>query len=113
MSRYDCVKCGACCCNTAELRARATQDYVEVGKDDELRRGRKDLLRQLAVRNDEGLFHMRLVGEDQRCAALAGEIGGDVRCTIYRVRPAGCRRVDAGDADCLAARRSRGLPVDA
>ncbi|WIT12212.1 YkgJ family cysteine cluster protein [Paucibacter sediminis] len=45
-----------------------------------------------------------------RCAALQGEIGGAVACSVYAQRPSPCREVVAGDAKCLAARQRHGLP---
>ena len=34
-----------------------------------------------------------------------------VACTIYKLRPSGCRKVEAGDEECLIARRRFGLPL--
>ncbi|HEX4878883.1 MAG TPA: YkgJ family cysteine cluster protein [Limnobacter sp.] len=51
-----------------------------------------------------------------RCAALAGEIGQSVSCTIYPVRPSPCREYDVFDAQgelnprCNQARAKHGLP---
>lgn len=105
--RLDCVTCGACCCNTDENRAEGFVDYVEVFASDALRR-RRDLLARLAVRNDHGQVHLKL-GADGRCVALSGELGRSVHCTIYDLRPAVCRRVQAGSEECLRARRERGV----
>jgi hypothetical protein len=107
---FDCQSCGACCCNTARNQASGTTEYVEVGRDDVLYREHRGLLRTLGQRNEAGVFHLRLVGEEQRCVALRGELGVDVSCTIYALRPRGCRVVTAGDDECLRARRHRGLP---
>jgi len=46
---------------------------------------------------------------EQRCGALEGELGRNVSCRIYNLRPSGCRRVVAGGAECLAARAERGI----
>ena len=109
MALFDCQACGACCCNTKRNRALQTRDYVEVGRDDVLYRDHRDLLKRLGTRNDDGVWHLRLVGEEERCVALDGDLGEGVGCEIYKVRPSGCRRVEAGDADCLQARRDQGL----
>jgi hypothetical protein len=51
-----------------------------------------------------------------RCIALAGTVGVEVVCTIYRSRPEACREfapfamVGDGDAACDEARRRCGLP---
>ena len=107
---YDCQECGACCCNTARNIKLGTREYVEVKKSDELYARHKEMLKKLAFRNSAGVFHLKLVGEEQRCTALDGDIGLGVGCTIYKLRPAGCRRVEAGDQECLAARRLHNLP---
>lgn len=109
-SSFDCQSCGACCCNTARNRADGTREYVEVETTDRLFREQRDLLKTLAVRNEAGQWHLRLVGDDERCVALEGDVGVDVRCTIYGSRPRGCRVVQAGDDECLRARRHLALP---
>jgi Fe-S-cluster containining protein len=55
---------------------------------------------------------VRLQGTDAvspRCAALAGEIGVAVACTIYDGRPSPCREFEAGHEACARARRRHGL----
>jgi Fe-S-cluster containining protein len=96
--RFDCQACGACCCNTSRNRLEGTLEYVEVARSDRLYKEERALLRELGARNEEGVFHLRLVGEEQRCVALAGELGVGVGCQIYRLRPAGCRAVEIGRA---------------
>lgn len=44
-----------------------------------------------------------------RCLALQGEIGKQVSCQVYEQRSATCKEVEAGDAQCLKARRGLGL----
>lgn len=103
----DCVKCGACCCNSDGNRAEGFIDYVEVFPNDVLRR-RPDLMGKLAVRNVARQVHLRLT-EDGRCIALHGELGKSVHCGIYDVRPTVCRRVQPHSEECLSARRERGI----
>lgn len=105
---FDCQRCGACCCNRQENMNERFYDYVEVTKSDPLWK-RRDLMKKLAVQNELGEFHLRLVGEEQRCIALLGRLGARVECDIYALRPAGCRRVEVGSHACLEARRDRGL----
>jgi Fe-S-cluster containining protein len=88
-------------------------DYVEITPKDRIHQENRDLLKKVALRNDAGQWHLRLVGEEERCVALEGELGEGVGCTIYPYRPAGCRNVESGDAECLRARRLFGLPVNA
>jgi Fe-S-cluster containining protein len=106
--RFDCQTCGACCCNPAENRAERYLDYVEVGTRSALAR-QPELSRRFTVLNARGERHMKLVGKEQRCAALAGELGRSVSCRIYQLRPAGCRQVEEGSKMCLQYRRERGI----
>ena len=105
---FDCQACGACCCNTDENREEKYVDYVEVSSRSALGR-RPDLLRKLTVVNARGERHMKLLGREQRCAALEGKLGVHVACTIYELRPAGCRAVKPGSKECLRDRRERGI----
>lgn len=105
---FDCQACGACCCNPAENRAESYLDYVEIDRRSKLLR-KPALLQRYAVRNDRGELHLKIVGRDQRCAALLGSLGSRVSCAIYHLRPRGCRQVEAGSARCLEYRRERGI----
>lgn len=105
----DCTRCGACCFNPPENVQEGYVEYIEVGPGDALS-ARPALLRRHTVEKD-GRLHMRLLA-DQRCSALAGSLGGRVRCTIYHVRPSPCRRVQAGSELCARYRRGLGLTAD-
>jgi Fe-S-cluster containining protein len=105
---FDCKSCGACCCNTARNLRDNHREYVEITKKDKLFRER-ELLEQVGVKNARGELHMILVGPEQRCIALDGDIGEGVKCTIYAWRPQGCKNVEAGDDECLKARKSKGM----
>jgi Fe-S-cluster containining protein len=104
--RFDCVRCGACCCNIDKNRALGFRDYVEVEPRDKLRK-EKRLLPVYVVFNEKNEPHMKL--RNHRCVALKGRIGVKVGCEIYPLRPSGCRRVQPGDAECRRARRERGI----
>lgn len=55
---------------------------------------------------------VRMKGTDDappRCIALAGEVGVQVGCTIYDVRPSPCREFDVEHAACNKARQRCGL----
>jgi Fe-S-cluster containining protein len=105
---FDCQACGACCCNPEENRAEKVLDYVEVPAGSALAR-KPALLRRFTVLNARGERHMKLIGAEQRCAALEGKLGRSVFCHIYRLRPAGCHKVEAGSKMCLQYRRERGV----
>jgi Fe-S-cluster containining protein len=104
---FDCQTCGACCVNPLENEREGFRSWVEVRADEPLHR-RKDLVRKLVVLDDDGLTHLKLDGEG-RCVALKGALGRRVSCAIYALRPKPCRRVQAGDKDCLRYRRERGI----
>lgn len=105
---YDCVACGACCCNPEENRELEYIDYVEIDpRRDKIMRN-PELVRRLVVLDDDLVPHMRL-DHHHRCAALSGRIGVKVGCTIYHDRPASCRSFKAGSARCKQYRRERGV----
>jgi len=105
---YDCRSCGACCCNPKANQAAGYGEYVEIRKRDNLVHA-PALLDRHAVRNAQGVWHMRLVGEDQRCAALRGKLRRSVQCAIYADRPSACRQVQAGTEACRKARADIGM----
>ena len=107
MRRFDCQSCGACCCNTERNRSIANRAYIEVTRTERLYRLHREQLRGLGFRDERGLWHLRLVGDEQRCIALDGKIGVRVACTIYPERPVGCKKVQSGDDECMEARRSQ------
>jgi Fe-S-cluster containining protein len=109
-SAPDCTRCGACCFNPPENVQEGYSEYIELAPGDALWR-RPELLRRHTVEKD-GRVHMRLLA-DQRCSALAGSLGGRVRCTIYHARPSPCRRVAAGSELCSRYRRGLGLSTSA
>jgi Fe-S-cluster containining protein len=103
---YDCTTCGACCRNPDENVREGYVWYLEV-RDTKLLQ-KKDLAKKLVVYDPDGAPHLRL-DPSGRCAALQGRIGERVRCTIYTLRPKGCRLLEPGDARCLLARKERGI----
>ncbi|GAC1352990.1 MAG: hypothetical protein NVS3B20_09170 [Polyangiales bacterium] len=104
---YDCVKCGACCYNPDENREIGYIDYVEIATSDRILR-KVDLVRRLVVLDDDLIPHMRH-SHLQRCAALKGELGKKVGCTIYLDRPTSCHTFTAGSRRCKQYRRERGI----
>lgn len=110
--KWDCVTCGVCCCNPEGNLRIGSREYVEVTKKDALYQRDRELLKKLAVRNDDGQWFLKLVGDDQRCVALTGTMQERVACAIYPMRPRGCRVVQVGDDECLRARLRFGLPTE-
>ena len=105
---YDCERCGACCCNPAENRAEGYREYVLVEAGSRLLR-RRQLVGRYTVLNEAGERHLKLVGREERCAALEGALGRRVHCAVYADRPTACRKVEPGSARCLQYRAERGI----
>lgn len=103
----DCNRCGACCCNPDENRAEGSVDYVEVLPRDAILRHSSAVSRYVRF-DGVGRAFLRL-DPGQRCVGLRGALGRAVRCELYALRPAVCRRVTAGDDECFRARMERGL----
>ena len=106
MPEIACLSCGACC---AAFRV----DFHRLDLADGKRAG---VPVALTVPLTATLVRMR--GTDAappRCAALAGEIGIDARCTIYEQRPGPCRdfapyaALGIGEDACDRARARHGL----
>jgi hypothetical protein len=86
--------------------AEGVVDWVEVDDDEPLLEEAR-LAPRLVVVNAAGERHLRL-DPGGRCRALRGRIGRHVSCTIYGLRPRGCRLIEPGDARCRQYRRERG-----
>ena len=106
-TRYDCTSCGACCVNPDDNKAEGYRWYLEV-RDTKLLK-KPDLVKKLVVYDPNGVPHLRLDPQTDRCVALSGKIGVRAHCTIYELRPKGCRMLEPGDLRCLQARRERGI----
>ncbi len=89
-----CQSCGACCVYS-ETWPRFTME-----SDAEIARIPPELL----APRETG---MRCVSD--RCAALAGEVGKSVTCSVYAVRPIVCRDCLPGDDACEMARAKAGM----
>jgi len=84
----SCTQCGACCCNPDPKWIEVTSSDVEY------------LDVRLIQSGDIEPYAMLMLGN--RCISLEGEIGCATRCLVYPSRPAICRKVQPGDAICLA-----------
>jgi Fe-S-cluster containining protein len=104
---YDCVTCGACCYNPDDNREIGYIDYVEIKPTDPIMK-KPDLVRRLVVLDNDLLPHMRL-NHLHRCAALTGQLGVNVGCSIYHDRPTLCRAFSAGSKKCKELRKERGV----
>jgi Fe-S-cluster containining protein len=104
---YDCVTCGACCYNPDENTEIGYIDYIDIDPFDPIMK-QPELVRRLVVLDDNLEPHMRL-SHLGRCAALSGQLGKKVGCTIYHHRPDSCRRFSAGSKRCQQYRKERGI----
>lgn len=88
----DCVSCGGCC-------AWSETWPVFIGDGD-----------GQGIPEDVIDFeHRRMLSHGNRCAALEGQLGRRVSCSVYANRPLVCREFQAGSEDCLMVRESLGL----
>jgi Fe-S-cluster containining protein len=60
-------------------------------------------------RDGEKLRWLRREPVEGRCVGLGGQIGGQVHCSIYELRPQACREFEAGSDCCHALRRMYGI----
>jgi Fe-S-cluster containining protein len=84
----DCLTCGGCCAWSASWP-------VLIGERD----GEgiaEDLI---------DIDNRRMQSWGDRCAALEGELGKHVGCSVYARRPLVCREFQAGSEDCMMVRR--------
>lgn len=91
----DCVACGRCCHHRPETVTLLEADEIRMGEP---------LLTRLTVLHDRPPFFRFVKNDGEACAALDRSVAGNYPCSIYEVRPSGCREVDAGSPACLEAR---------
>lgn len=94
LSGFDCQSCGACCAYSADWPRFSLESEEALA-----------LIPERFVSADLS----GMASENDRCLALGGEIGKQVACTIYAVRPDVCRACMPGDAECLIARAHHGI----
>ena len=90
----SCQSCGACCAYSHEWPRFTLESDEEIAR----------IPAALVAAGEGG---MRCEGE--RCAALRGEIGKSVSCSVYAVRPIVCRDCLPGDDACEMARAKAGM----
>jgi Fe-S-cluster containining protein len=102
-----CLGCGACCAHFRVSFYWSEADSAAGGHTPA----------ELSVKVTPFVTAMRGTERSPpRCAALEGEIGKRVRCTIYPLRPSPCREFGASWTDgprsegCDRARAAHGLP---
>ncbi len=99
----DCRTCGACC--------YGDERWIKLERGDDDRLG--DLHAKVTVWVEHGRgYRSRAMRMAQgRCVAYSDALpdGCGVGCSIYGVRPAVCRELDAGSVGCLEARARGGI----
>lgn len=76
---------------------------MQLHESDEARMG----VHRLAIWTEEmdrPPFFRFVKNAGERCAALDVSVPGEFPCSLYEVRPEGCRTVEAGSPACLEAR---------
>ena len=92
----DCVACGRCCHHGPHT--------VMLHGGDEARMY-PDVLRRLTIVLERPPFFRFIKNDGDCCGALDVSVPGQYPCSIYLVRPDGCREVEPGSPCCLEARR--------
>lgn len=92
----DCVACGRCCHHEPKTVSLLEEDEARLGEA---------TLRMLTIVEPRPPFMRFLKNDGQRCGALDVSATGHFPCSIYEVRPTGCRTVEPGSPCCLEARR--------
>lgn len=105
IDNYDCTQCGACCVSDFD-----SVDYVHLLEQDIDRMTDDEQERFIYVEQTYGKSQssMRTCRDRKgncRCAALTGEIGVEVACSIYERRPNVCRNFEPGTDICDYARQ--------
>jgi len=101
---FDCQRCGACCAVFRVSFYWAEADDAPGGTV------------PVALTRPVGTLHRCMAGTEARpvrCVALQGEVGRSVGCGIYEQRSSTCRSVQPGDEQCLKARATHELGVEA
>jgi hypothetical protein len=108
MMDNPCIECGACCAHyRVSFHWSETERFLGGVTPPELTS--KVAPHRVAL--------LGTCGSRPRCVALEGDIGMDVRCSIYEQRPTPCREFQASwvagmhSERCDAARAAHGLPA--
>lgn len=97
---FDCQRCGACCVTYRVSFYWGEADDAEGGTV------------PVALTEPIGFHHRCMRGTSARpvrCVALVGEVGQQVGCSIYPLRSSTCKLLEAGDEQCIKARRHLGI----
>jgi uncharacterized protein len=92
----DCVACGRCCHHEPRTVTLLEADEVRMGEP---------LLTKLTVLHDKPPYFRFVKNDGEACGALDRSRPNHYPCSVYEVRPDGCREVEAGSPACLEARR--------
>jgi uncharacterized protein len=88
----DCLECGACCHEANVLLDEADFDRWR-------KAGRKDLLGRAYLKRADGKVKLRFAA-----SGACQNLGADLKCAIYPIRPDNCSVFVVGSEACLAAR---------
>jgi uncharacterized protein len=97
----DCLTCGVCCAAVLHVQAGSGDAAPSENIwDITIAAHKDDVVIDRVLKRDV---------ETGRCAALGGDLGREIKCEIYPIRPSLCRKFDAGSDKCHALRRAYGL----
>jgi Fe-S-cluster containining protein len=95
-SGADCVGCGRCCHHPPSTVSLLEHDEARLDPV---------VLRRLTVIDPRPPHFRFLLHEGGHCIALDEHTPGRHACSIYEVRPDGCRTVEPASPACVEARR--------
>ena len=91
----DCVACGRCCHHPPSTASLLEADEARMGEE---------LLVRLTVLYEKPPYFRFMKNDGEKCAALDTTRAGFFPCSVYAVRPDGCRTVEPGSPACMEAR---------
>lgn len=100
-NKYNCVKCGACCTYWHNIPI-SIEEMPHI--DENLKKYIKISYLGVSMKLVDNIDTLQRPKNAGRCIALEGEVGKDIKCSIYEIRPPVCRRFEAGSDLCKKVR---------
>jgi uncharacterized protein len=110
---YDCTSCGACCAyffedNLGEVGRSGYGMWIS-NDPGAPRLPKKLVVIEPILDTYDAYLRGKKVDGQWRCKSLEGNMGEQVACSIYDIRPRTCINFEPGSEGCIRARQSLGL----